>query len=354
MLEFSVPHLYKNVSLPYHPDDPGWARVTTLAQSPNLHYVRSIEIGSHAIACVKFCRQFHQLVTRLPPHTLTRFSFGHYGRPEPCDLLYLWASQSNLQEMQFSFWINSPSMHDLVTTEQAVLRNLRYLTKLGINLGSEAEPNLGRQFLQSIDTTNLHDVEVDCLFGRSSTVLEMPEAGVDYLFDWLPHHLTRLSLSQVKFPERENWHLSNYHSLHRLRLTDCQDIAPILDDVQTPQVRHLLGRFDEDGKQNDLAAYINFVERAKRLETLVIDNKLSSPLCAAVASALSSHPRGLDTFMTDSCPWLSPRTATWFNKLDRTTLKQLAIRVGESPNTISPTGECEVCIFRCTDGSTFS
>ncbi|KAL9123985.1 MAG: hypothetical protein Q9217_006640 [Psora testacea] len=343
-LEVAVPYLYKDIKIPYHPEDPEWSRVTMLAQSPNLHHIRSIEIGHYHIAMNLCCKQFHQLVEKLPHNTLTRLNFGHSGRPEARDLLHLWTTQSTLQDLQFDFWFNAPPLQDLVGTERAILQNLNSLTTVEINFGGGADPDMVQQFLDSIDTSHLRTVQAVCLFGKVSEDNVVPSAGVDHLFNWLPHHLTQLSLGQINFPDHERWHLSDYRSLRRLQLADCQNVRQILNGVQTPPLRHLIMQFDRNGMRVDFDACIAFVERAKCLETLIIDNKLNSIQQEALAAALYTHRKGLHSLMVDFRPELSYMRPSWFQRLGSSTLRQLAVRLGDSPTVQLTTCASEVIL----------
>ena len=345
--ELTVPYLYKEVRIPYLPEDPEWTRVSRLAQSPNIHHVRSIEIGRHHIAKDQYCKHFHQLVEKLPPHSLTRFAFDSRGRPQGSDLLQLWRSQPTLQDLQFNFWFNSPPLQDLVRIEQDVLRNLRSITTVNIDFGGESNPILVQRFLNLINTSKLRDAKVACLFGKVSEDYGVPSAGIDQLFNWLPNHLTCLSLSQINLPDPRYWRLGDYSSLRRLRLRYCQHVAPILNDDQIPPLRDFLVELDEKAMRLDFDACTNFIERAKRLETLIIGNKLMTFQWDAVAAALSTHPKGLRTLMVDFLLGFSCGEASWYEQLDGSQLRQLAGRLGDSPNTQLTICKCQVCIPIC-------
>ena len=341
-----VPHLYRNVRLPYHPEDSQWARVVTLAQSQYLRLVRSIEIGHHYTGMTRLCRQLHQLFHNLPSNSLTRFNFGSHGRPEASDQVHLWKTQSTLQDLQLNFWVNSPSLQDLVRDEQATLRSLQCLTTIRMNLVTEADPDLIVRLLSLFNTANLREVEVVYMLIRHDAT---PSAGVAHLVNWLPIYLTQLSLGQVTFPDQTRFHLSQFHSIRRLQLIGCSNIASVLNGAHTPTLQGFLIQCNVGHMASEFNAYVGFIAQATNLKTLIIDNKLSNVRLDSLATAISSHAKAMRVLMVDCHRDATRFLPSWLKKFDCSQLRQLALRSALLSDADSSVAICKVCISRCPD-----
>ena len=296
-------HLYRNVVLPYRVDDRVWVRVDTLSQSQHLHHVQSIDIGQSDLRRSDgFCRNLQPLLRRLPKNALKSFTYGLHGRPQAEDLITVWREQKTLRKLQLDFNLCAPSLPDVLGYLANDLASLTSIQELEVDFGEEAyrfwkeegeEYALAVKLFSLLYVQNLSSIEV-----RYSGIDEPQRLGfgsdpppeVTLVSPHFPRTLIRLSLSFVCLPPPGEWALSEYHALSALELYDCLNVAPILDSIRQPRLKHFEIRYQ--AARDNTAVYLatrSFLKRFSTLVSLSVEMYLEADSGERLAPAICQH-----------------------------------------------------------------
>ena len=66
-----TPFLYRNLELPYDPEDPNWSRLKSCADNQATEYVESLKFGLCDYTGFIFCKAFKDLIPKLGKDSLT-------------------------------------------------------------------------------------------------------------------------------------------------------------------------------------------------------------------------------------------------------------------------------------------
>lgn len=207
--------------------------------------------------------------------------------------------------------------------EQSTIGKLRSLSKISVNFGGEVEASLVRDFLAMIDTAELQQAKVACLFQDPSEGNSPSFSGLGHVLKWLPRGLTRLSLCQLRFTDLGNWQLGAYQDLTHLELKDCRHSGSVLKDAALPRLRRLIVRFTGFSLQDDLDHCIAFIERGHYLKVLMIDNELSPGDLTNPSTALERHQHCLQALLVQCSPVYCAVIPQWLSASAFKELRQL-------------------------------
>ena len=306
-------HLYRNIVLPYRVDDRAWVRVDRLSQSQHLHHVQSIDIGQSDLRRSDgFCRNLQPLLQRLPKNALKSFTYGLHGRPQAEDLITVWREQKSLRKLQLDFNLCAPSLLEVTEYLADELASLTSIEELEVDFGEEVD-----RFRSDEDDEDTSAVELFALLHvENLSSVELRYSGHDeargfgfygdsareltLVSPYFPRTLTRLSLSFVCLPPPEEWPLSEYHALSALELYDCLNVAPILDSMTQPRLKHFEIRCQ--AARDTTAVYLatrSFLERFSALVSLSIEIDIEADNGEQLAPAICEHGLQLRSLRID-------------------------------------------------------
>lgn len=279
----STPHLYRNLILPYHQEDPEWLSrsVESLARNKSLKYVRTITIGPYNFAEHGFCKAFNKFLPSLQNNSLTRFEYSSLGRLTHAQLKFLWQHQKNLRNMQFDFNLYSPTRPDILNEDAPTLRSLGLISELDIRLSSVFKEIAARRLLEILDLSRLQKLKIRASPDTSGA--KRATFSDTFFTDHSLLTLTHLTLCLIDFDAQEQLQLGNYSSLTHLSVQWCKNLSIIFARYERPILKSLcfFGNCSVDPLEDDL---VHMLHRFQGLETLAL--RVEQIICSATAECL--------------------------------------------------------------------
>ena len=270
-------HLYRTITLPYSSHDRNWTRLENLSQSQHLYHIQSIDIGQSDLPRNHlFCKRLQPLLQKLPRGALKSFTYGLHGRPQAEDLITIWRDHKNLRKLQLDLNLYAPSLREMVLDLREDLRSLTSVEELEVDFGQEQDEALSLALFDSLYFEKLRSIKLQYVGIEDYMKVELPHGigtlGSTLVSRHFPRTLTSISLAFVCLPPPEEWQLSEYHALSTLELHECSNVAPILDSMKQPKLRHF--HIQRRAETNDASTYLStrrFLKRFGSLETLTIN-----------------------------------------------------------------------------------
>lgn len=293
----AISQLYRDISLPYRPEDNQWKRVILLSQSRQLQHVRSINIGQSDVQGHVFCEALYPLLITLPANTLKRFEWSGRGRPTPNGQTYLWETQKQLQNLQLDFYYYAPSIKEMLRSQKAELQSLHDVVELSINFAGVTNEDLVHSLFDMLGLKALRKIKLASLPDYRDTV-NGATFGESFYLKFLPRTLTHITLFYMNLPAAEHWNLSEYYHLSHLEFYDCRNVGSILASFTQPTLKHLsLGYGSNEDLDYSVAAFLG---RFGSLENLTLAKwGVSGPTMGYgyLAESIASHRGSLKSLI---------------------------------------------------------
>ena len=242
--------------------------------------MRSIDVGDNNIQRSQICRAIHDLLKRLPRGNLAGFHFHSTATPEARDIRFLWSSQPNLERINFSFRMCSPSLNDVVNQDGIWLRRLRCIKDISIDLGDTTDSELVEKFLTLLDGKKVQTATISWPFDGTANDYGQNKHIIEPILKWLPRDLEALALRWIPFNDSIKSDTYHFPTLKIIELRACYMASAFLDAfVRSPIERltvRLHGDYRGDFTDGAWANLRDSVARMKSLKTLMVPNYLPS------------------------------------------------------------------------------
>ncbi|KAL8869497.1 MAG: hypothetical protein Q9174_004227 [Haloplaca sp. 1 TL-2023] len=325
--------LYRHLVLPYDENDRHWKRLARLSESRGLQYVRTIDTGFSEVFQHGFCKPVGQVITKLPPNSLTRFHFGSLGRPLPEDLRHLWHTQKNLTNFQLDFSLNAPTVDEIVYEEAATIHSLQMVSELEINFGSDATttPEMYDRLGSLLHFSKLRKVTVlhPALDNEAKPAFMDP-----VLHHLLPYTLTHLSFSYISLSPEVELQLDSCRTLRHLELRECAALEGILRSYCLPTITSFTVQTtqeDGDSPPGYMAAVVSFLQRCRSLRRLIADIHLDHFHTGSVKAAIENNSESLEALFINVRKWDDGKPMCIGVECICSKLSQLVLYAGEQP-----------------------
>ena len=243
--DIAFPHLYRDLDLPYYPNDPEWKKLQPLYGIRGLQYVQTIRLEHCEFADTKYCDVLSKLLPKLRPDSLKDIEFGTHGRSRREHLDLLRRTQANMAsvEVDLTDTVKSPlysqAIEEPLRTAVAALESQHSVKQFSLTINSHTDLLTCGLLLPVLKTIEIKGLALRLTGESRGQGIEDYETSppVHDLFSrCIPSTLVQLSLTYIALPIREPIQLDSFPSLADLKVISCANVLPIIRNFRDPKL----------------------------------------------------------------------------------------------------------------------